>query len=391
MLQSGRVAFGAMEGVTFGQPAAETVAEEARRRDAERVFLMVSGTLNRTTDEIAKLRRALGNRFAGLFDHMPPHTPRHAVIEAAAMAREAKADLIATVGGGSITDGAKAVQLCLANDITSAEAIDEIRPVKGADGALGPPPGMKPPAVPQITVPTTLSAGEFSAISGVTDERHKLKELIRHPAIIPRAVVLDPAVTVHTPEWLWLSTGIRAVDHCVEGICSGEANPYGDAQALHGLMLLSRGLPRVKADPSDLEARLDCQIGSWLSMAPLAGGVPMGASHGIGYVLGAMFDIPHGHTSCIMLPAVMRWNRSVNGERQALVAAAMGHPGEDAADVLDAFIAGLGMPRSLGAVNIRADSFDKMAEQAMSTPWVPRNPRPIPGPAQVREILELAA
>jgi len=145
MLQSGRVAFGAMETVVFGQPAAETVAEEARRRDAERVFLMVSGTLNRTTDEIAKVRRALGNRFAGLFDHMPPHTPRHAVIEAAKMAREAGADLIVTVGGGSITDGAKAVQLCLANGVRNAEAMDGLRPVKGPDGALGPPPGMKPP------------------------------------------------------------------------------------------------------------------------------------------------------------------------------------------------------------------------------------------------------
>ena len=123
----------------------------------------------------------------------------------------------------------------------------------------------------------------------------------------------------------------------------------------------------------------------------LASGVPMGASHGIGYVLGAMFEIPHGHTSCIMLPAVMRWNQPVNAERQALVAAAMDHPGEDAADVLDAFIALLGMPRSLGAVKVGAEAFDRMAEQAMGTPWVPRNPRRIDGPAQVREILELAA
>ncbi len=391
MLQSGRISLGAMEAVTFGRPTAETVAEEARRRDAARVFLMVSGTLNRSTDEIAKVRRALGNRFAGIFDHMPAHTPRHAVVEAAAMARDARADLIVTVGGGSITDGAKAVQLCLANNINNAEAIDGLRPIKGPDGTVGPPPGMKPPTVRQVTVPTTLSAGEFSAISGVTDERHRVKELIRHPGIIPRTVVLDPAVTVHTPEWLWLSTGIRAVDHCVEGICSGEANPFADSQALHGLSLLSRGLPRVKADPANLQARLDCQIGSWLSMGPLASGVPMGASHGIGYVLGAMFEIPHGHTSCIMLPAVMRWNKEVNRERQALVAAAMGHANEDAGDVLDQFIAGLGMPRSLGAVKIGRESFDTMAEQAMGTPWVPRNPRPIAGPAQVREILELAA
>jgi maleylacetate reductase len=383
MLQSGRVVFRQMEEVLFGQPAAQAVAELAK--DAQRVFLMVSGTLRRETDEIDKVRRALGNRCVGVFDRMPAHTPRHAVIAAAEQAREAHADLIVTIGGGSITDGAKAVQLCLANDVRTPEALDALRPVNGVS------PPCNAPSVRQISVPTTLSAGEFSAIAGVTDERHRVKELYRHPRIIPRAVILDPAITVHTPEWLFLSTGIRAVDHCVEGICSNEAHPFADAQALRGLALLARGLPRVKADPSDLQARLDCQLGSWLSMGPLVSGVPMGASHGIGYVLGAVFDIPHGHTSCIMLPAVMRWNRPVNAERQALVAAAMDHPGEDAADVLDAFIAGLGMPRSLSAVNVGADAFERMAEQAMGTPWVPRNPRRIDGPAQVKEILELAA
>ena len=190
---------------------------------------------------------------------------------------------------------------------------------------------------------------------------------------------------------MFLSTGIRAVDHCVEGICSGEAHPYADAQALRGLSLLVSGLERVKADPSDLQARLDSQIGSWLSMGPLASGVPMGASHGIGYVLGAELGIPHGHTSCIMLPAVMRWNKTANAERQAMVAAAMGHPGEDAGDLLDVFIGNLGMPRSLSAVSIGPESFDRIAEQAMATPWVPRNPRHIDGPPRVREILQLAA
>src|SRR6476660_168058 len=140
MLHSGRIDFGEMQAVVFGRSAAEVLAEEARRREAERVFLMASGTLNRTTDEVAKVRRALGNRFAGLFDRMPPHTPRRAVIEAAAAAREAGADLIATIGGGSVTDGAKAVQLCLANDIRTTEALDDYRPVAGPDGALGPPP-----------------------------------------------------------------------------------------------------------------------------------------------------------------------------------------------------------------------------------------------------------
>jgi len=389
MLPSGRVVFGHMDEVVFGKPAAEAVAVQAQRLNAARVFLMVSGTLNRETGEIDKIRHALGERCVGIFDRMPAHTPRSAVIAATEMAREARADLIVTIGGGSITDGAKAVQICLANDIRSADAIDAVRAVKGPDGSLGPPP-MKAPTVRQVSVPTTLSGGEFSAIAGVTNERTKVKEMLRHPHIMPSAVVLDPAITLHTPEWLWLSTGIRAVDHCVEGICSNEANAFGDAQALKGLSLLARGLPRVKANPQDLAARLDCQMGTWLSMGPLASGVPMGASHGIGYILGALFGVPHGHTSCIMLPAVMRWNKGANAARQAQVAAAMGEAGQDAGDALDRLIRGLGMPRSLDTVKIGSEHFPRIAEQAMATPWVPRNPRPIKGPEQVREILELA-
>ena len=381
MLQQGRIVFTKMDEVIYGRPAAQSVAELAKARHAERIFLMVSGTLNRETDEVEKLRRALGNHCVGTFDRMPAHTPRSAVIAAAGQAREARADLIVTMGGGSITDGAKAVQLCLANDIRTPEEMDRIRATSN----------LKPPTVPQISVPTTLSAGEFSGIAGVTDERHKVKESFRHREIVPKAVVLDPTVTRHTPMWLFLSTGIRAVDHCVEGVCSNESSPYGDASALHGLSLLARGLPRVKADPGDIEARLDCQLGSWLSMAPLAAGVPMGASHGIGYVLGAVFDVPHGHTSCIMLPSVMRWNKPANAEKQKTVAAAMGQPGKEAADVLDAFIRGLGMPRSLREVKIGPENFPRIAKQAMGTPWIPRNPRKIDGPVQVEEILKLAA
>jgi maleylacetate reductase len=384
-VHKGRVVFGAMDEVVFGRPAAEAVVEQMDRLHTARAFLMVSGTLNRDTGEIENIRKAMGPRCAGTFDAMPPHTPREAVVAATEQARAANADLIVTVGGGSITDGAKAVQLCLANDVRTADDIDKIRANKGVM------PQVEAPTVRQISVPTTIAGGEFSAIAGVTNERTKVKEMLRHELVMPRAAILDPALTVHTPEWLFLSTGIRAVDHCVEGLCSREAHPYADAQALKGLAMLAQGLPRVKADAGDLDARMDCQIGTWLSMGPLSAGIPMGASHGIGYVLGAVHHVPHGYTSCVMLPSVMRWNRPDNAERQALVSAAMGHPGEDAADVLDRFIRGLGMPRSLREVGIGPEHFDGIAEQAMATPWVPRNPRKIDGPAQLREILLLAA
>jgi maleylacetate reductase len=384
-VHKGRVVFGAMEEVVFGHPAAEAIVAQMDRLGAARAFLMVSGTLNRQTGEIEKIRKALGSRCVATFDAMPAHTPREAVIAAAEQARAAGADLIVTVGGGSITDGAKAVQICLANDVRTVEDIERIRTHKG----VAPP--MNAPTVRQISVPTTIAGGEFSAIAGVTNARTKVKEMLRHELVIPRAAILDPALTVHTPEWLFLSTGIRAVDHCVEGLCSREAHPYADAQAMKGLSMLAQALPRVKANPGDLDARMDCQIGTWLSMAPLSAGVPMGASHGIGYVLGAVFDVPHGYTSCVMLPSVMRWNKQDNAERQALVSEAMGQPGKDAADVLDRFIRGLGLPRSLRDVRVSPEHFEAIAEQAMRTPWIPRNPRKIDTPAQVREILVLAA
>lgn len=383
----GHVTFSRQDEVVFGRPAAESVAALAEAYGAERVMIMASATLNRETDVPARIADALGQREAGIFDAMPAHTPRGAVIAAAAQARAVGADLIVTVGGGSVTDGAKAAALCLANDVEDAAGMDALRA----------PAPIRPPRLRQVSVPTTLSAGEFSALCGVTDERTQTKELFTHPLVVPRAVVLDPAATAHTPEWLFLSTGVRAVDHCVEGVCSREAHPYGDAQGLKGLSLLASGLQRVKADPADMAARLDCLTGAWLSMGPLASGVPMGASHGIGYVLGARHGVPHGHTSCVMLPAAMAWNLPANAERQAAAAAAIGPvpeapTGERGAlsAALSGLIGALGMPQRLQEVGVGPDDFDAIAAGAMKTPWIPRNPRPIPGPEAVREILSLA-
>ena len=221
--------------------------------------------------------------------------------------------------------------------------------------------------------------------------RIKAKQGYNHPDLIPRTVILDPAVSVHTPEWLWLSTGIRAVDHAVESICSVRPNAYVDGTSMQALRLLKRGLEGVKADPSDLDARLDCQMGAWASMTHGMARVPTGASHGIGHVLGGTCDVPHGYTSFVMLPFVMQWNSSLNADRQKLVAEALGYPGEPAADVLDAFISDLGLPRSLHDVGISRDQFQLIAEGSMHDPGVRTNPRPISGPDDILEILELAA
>lgn len=390
MTHGGVLTFMEIERVIFGRPCAEALREEAERLAAERVFLLVSTSLNTQTDEIAKVREALGRRFAGEFDGMPPHTPRDVVLEAAAAAREAGADLLVTIGGGSVTDAGKMVQLCLQHGISDMDQFDPFKMTVAADGARHRP-QYEGPRVRQISVPTTLSGGEFNQSAGCTDPRRKVKEAYSHRLLVPRAVVLDPAVTLHTPEWLWLSTGIRAVDHATETLCAPDANPYCDGEALHALRLLREGLPRGKADPDDLEARLSCQLGVQLSMAHNKAAITMGASHGIGHVLGGTCGVPHGHTSCVMLPNVLRYNKPVNEARQALVSEAMGRPGEDAAEVIGDFISSLGMPRTLAEVGVTRDQFQVIADNAMHDRCIHSNPRPIKGPADVMEILELAA
>src|SRR5262249_56908455 len=148
-----------------------------------------------------------------------------------------------------------------------------------ADGSVRRP-SVKAPGVRFIAIPTTLWAGEFSASAGCTDTVRHVKESFAHPLMAPRTVILDPAVTVHTPQWLWLSTGIRAVDHAVEDLCSVNSQPISDGASIHALRLLGAGLRASKTNPSDQAARLDCHLGAWMSMGGPQTGVTKGASPG---------------------------------------------------------------------------------------------------------------
>jgi maleylacetate reductase len=383
-MQSGTYRYPPMERVVFGKAFDAVLKEEVERASARAVYVLMSGTLARNSDAEARVRSALADRFAGISTKIGAHTPRVDVVEAANAARARGADLILTVGGGSVTDGGKMVGLCLGNGVSSTDQLDACRATLDAESRI------KPPGLPQIAIPTTLSAGEFTALAGCTDTRRGVKELFTHPQLMPRAVILDPAATVWTPEWLFLSTGIRAVDHAVEDLCSIESQPLSDAASTHALTLLGRGLKRVKTEPQNLDARLDCQIGAWLSVIGSQTGVSKGASHGIGHVLGGTAHVPHGYTSCVMLPHVLRFNRWANAERQARVAAALGSPGGEAADAVAALVAALGLPSRLSEVGVKREDLDRIARLSMHDRWIHTNPRKIDGPEVIRSLLEAA-
>lgn len=375
--------------IIYGTPFAEALQKELELVGAQRIYLLASGSIERETDVVERIRSVLGGRLAGVCAKIGAHTPRIDVVAAANSARAAGADLLLTVGGGSITDAAKMVAICLGNDISNPTQLDAFRLTVGVDGHTFRP-SYRAPSVSSVIIPTTLSAGEFSAAAGCTDTVNRKKEAYFHTGAIPRTIILDPQVTMHTPEWLWLSTGIRAVDHAVEDLCSISSKPFSDGTSCHALRLLGRGLRTVKSEPANLEARLDCQLGAWMSIIGSSAGVEKGASHGIGHVLGGTAGVPHGYTSCVMLPHVLRFNHPVNAERQKWVSEALGRAGEPAADVVRDLIAELGLPQTLRDIGVPAELLDLIAENAMHDRMVHTNPRKIDSPQTVLRLLNAA-
>lgn len=388
-LPSAELRFTRTERVTMGLPAAEALLDQAQAMGCQRVFLIVSETLRTKTDEIARIEKALGSRHAGTFSGIASHAPRADVLAATNAARDARADLIVSIGGGSATDAAKIVSLMIKHDVRTVEAFEPLRTYVTEAGEVINPITVGPD-IPVICVPTTLSGGEFNALSGSTDEVTQHKQGYEHRNMAPVMVVLDPAITVHTPAWLWLSTGVRSVDHAVETLSSDKSNDFADGLAESALKLLVEGLPRVKANPNDLEGRLKCQVGAWQSMISIIGGVPMGASHAIGHILGGTCDVPHGYCSCVMAPYVLQWNAEYDDSRQKRTLAALGNTHATAAEALDAFIRSLGMPRTLSEVGVDETRFQQIAEYTLLDIWGRTNPRPVKTADDIMQILRLA-
>lgn len=378
----------AMERTILGVPAAEALVLEAERKGAKRVFVMASGHLSSSTDEILRIEQALGGRHAVSFQGIRSHGPMSDTVRATCAARDAGADLIVAVGGGSVIDAAKVVGLALRHEVASVEQLRALR-IGYKEGQITKAPD-DGPSVRAVCVPTTLSGGEFNSLSGALDEEAGQKLGFQHPLMAPMSVVLDPAITRHTPDWLWFSTGIRAVDHAVETLVSVYSNPYYDGVAESGLRLLAQALPRSFARKDDFGARLDCQVGAWQSIIPLVGGVPMGASHAIGHALGAHCGVPHGYTSCVMAPWVQLWNGRIDIPRQKRVAAAMGSADRPLHEALAELIGSLRLPQDLGAIGVQERDFPQIAKLTLEDLWGDTNIRPLKGADDVIEIMHLA-
>ena len=324
-MEPGTHTFLPTERVYFGVGSLDKIEEEARSFD--RAFVVASRTLDEETGLIRHVEKLLGDKHAGTFTGMSRHTPGSAVEEAASQAEMAAADVLVSVGGGSVIDGTKAIARQLGY-----------------------------PA--QIAVPTTLSGAEWAHRVGVTDEASGRKGGFADARAVPTVVVLDPEATVFTPDELWLSTGIRALDHAIEGYLFGGPHPITDVTGLEGARRLVRDLPRSKREPEDVPLRLGLQVSAWLAyFGPL--NTPMGLSHGLGRRIGASYDVPHGVTSCITLaPMLAQVKDGISNERWTELGRVLG--GEPDGTVA-ALVRDLGLPNSLQEVGVPREDLEEIA------------------------------
>jgi maleylacetate reductase len=318
--------------VVFGVGTVAQLSAEVARLGAKRVLMLSTPGRAAMVREVAK-----GVAIAGVFDKAVMHTPLELANEARELARRLEADCCIAVGGGSTIGFGKAIAL------TSG--------------------------LPVIAVPTTYSGSEMTTIWGLAEGG--LKKTGRDPKVLPKTVIYDPSLTLDLPSAISAASGMNAIAHCVEALYAHDGNPIVSLMAEEGIRALSSALPRIVANPKDLEARTDALYGSWLAGATIST-TSVALHHKLCHVLGG-FGLPHAETHSIVLPHAVRYNRDAAPEAMPRIAKALG--GTDAPTALFELETKLRIPMKLSEIGMKEADLERAARIAVEAPYP--NPRKV--------------
>ena len=351
--------------VAYGVDALGELAEEVKRSGAQRLMLFTTPSLVRQAEVVEAVSRQLGTSLVATFGECRQYVPRQTVFAATALARTERADLLISLGGGSVVDTAKGVALALAGSLERPEELDPFRlaPLGDARELSGNP-------VSIYALPTTLSGAEYTGMVGITNEATGYREPFRDDRLSPRTVILDPFITRATPTRLWAATGMKALSDAFEQYSSGHAGPVMEALTLRAVEWLMRRLPG-SVDGDDA-ARLDCQVASWLTLfGTFNAQTKVGIGAAIRHQLGMLHAIPHGEATCAVLSEVVRATAPTEPAALEPLARAAGvDPSVQEADrhsALAARIRGLicelGLPTSLQEIGVARASLPELAKR----------------------------
>ena len=304
---------------------------------------------------------------AEVFAEISPN-PRDTEIGAGCAAlTEGGHDGVIGIGGGSAMDGAKAIALTARSGAALWDFEFE-RPAPDLGAAAFP---------PLVLIPTTAGTGaETESTAMITDTAQGMKFCVWHAALKPSCALLDPALTLGLPANLTAWTGLDALTHAIEAYSVPGFHPLCDGAALEALRLITRWLPEAVETPGSMEARAGMLVGSCLAGIAFLKG--LGHVHAISHMVGAEFETHHGLTNAVLLPPVLRYNAPVMESRVRPMTEAMGLDDHSMAGVERAVCALLDrfdIPRSLGALDVPAESAPRIAAKAMRDSAAGTNPR----------------
>ena len=382
--------------IVFGNGKIDSLKDEIQKLGGKRVLVLSGRTVAEKTDAVRRINAGLGYMAAGVYSGLTQRAPLSTAVEAANLALASGADTLVGVGGSTISDAARMIAVLMAEGITTVEQLRQL----GEEQDMLLSPNLDGKVLPlQVAVPTTLSAGEFNMGGGnVLDDQAGHKIRVRHPRLYADLIMLDSVMTEGTPDWLWLSTGVKALDHCIERLYTTGNQPAIDAPILAAAEMLFTHLPKSRESDGDPEARLQCLVAAWMSMMG-APNFAMGLSHAIGHILGVKYSVGHGYTSCVTQPYVMEFNRPVSAAKQALLARSAGldtrgmsdeAAAEAAGRAVDDFVLGMGMPHRIRELEIPEADLPEIAELVLTDDGCRNNPIPITSAEQVMEVLRAA-
>jgi len=331
----------------FGTDSLQRLPEELDKLGFSRALVLTTPNQTRDGEAITEL---LGNRAVGLFDQAVMHVPAATVEQAIAEVERLKADCTVSLGGGSTTGLGKALALKL--------------------------------DLPNIVIPTTYAGSEMTNIWGITDQGRKVTG--RDNKVLPTLTIYDPKLTLSLPAKFAGPSGLNAMAQAVVNVTSGTLNPIVANMALAAVRALSRSLPKVVADPNDLDARAEALYGACLAGGSLGTGVTS-LHHRLCHIFGGSFNTPHAETHTILLPHCVAYNASSTAEGTQQLAQALSV--EDPALGLFELAQAVDAPTTLKEIGIKEDDLDKAAQIATETPV--NNPEPVTT-ARVRQLLENA-
>jgi alcohol dehydrogenase class IV len=361
----GEYRFTNLEKVLYGPGKLMAIGPELDRRGLKRALVITGQSLG-ASPAIERVKAALGDRLAGVFSGIRQHVPSKTLAAAVEEAKRVRADCLIGFGGGSPIDAAKLVAMAIMTGDAAPQAIN-FRAAKTV--VVG-------PELPNFAIPTTLSAAEFTGGGGMTDETTRHKGGRFDERLQPLAVIMDPALTLPTPDWLWASTGIKALDHAVEGSYSSRRQLICDTLSARAIKILRKHLlASFKGLGYEQVAhRGMCQLGAWLSIFGMVN-TRLGLSHALGHQIGARWDVPHGVTSCITVPHVMRFMAEQAPDRFEAIAEGFEvpfDPGDprpaamQCAERAAEFIKELGVPTRLSEAGVPREELDQIIEPVLN-------------------------